>query len=182
MLDRIEVENENLMRNLRNELDIKLFNLFNLFKFDPEYYFYGDKDNSGYNFYIKNKHQSSYQVEFTFKVCYEDQVDILNRYAKKNDIVNMSDYELDNIIDSIRDINHVIIYGLYISPKNTGMGTKVVNCFLDRVKKIGKIERIYLNPADSDAERFWNKLGFIQYRSYKETVDLLGDKMFLNLK
>lgn len=179
MLDRIEVENENLMRNLRNKLDMKLFNLF---KFDPEYYFYGDKDNDGYNFYIENKHQSSYQIEFTFKVCYEDLVDILNRYAKKNDISNMSDYELDYILDGIRDINHVSIYGLYIKPKNTGMGTKVVMCFLDELKKTGKIERVYLHPDGSDAERFWSRLGFTQYTKYEETIDLSGDKMFLDLK
>lgn len=179
MLDTIEMENEIIMRNLRNKLDM---NLFNLLKFDPEYHFYGDKDNKGYNFSIKNRKQSSYRIEFTFKVWYEDELDILRRYEKENDIENISDEDLDDILKRINDIKYVTIYGLYITPKNTGMGTRVVNCFLDELKKIGKIEEVYLHLGGLEAENFWSKLGFSKYKDYKKWIHLSGDLMVLKLK
>lgn len=179
MLDAIDMENEILMRNLRKKLDM---NLFNLLKFDPKYYFYGNKENQGYNFYIKNRNQSLYRIEFTFKVWYEDELDILSRYEKENYIENISDEELDDILKRIKDIKYVTIYGLYITPKNTGMGTRVINCFLDELKKIGKIDEVYLHPDGLEAENFWSKLGFSKYRDYKKWIHLSGDLMVLKVK
>lgn len=179
MLDAIDMENEILMRNLRNKLDM---NLFNLLKFDPKYYFYGNKENQGYNFYIKNRNQSLYRIEFTFKVWYEDELDILSRYEKENYTENISNEELDDILKRIKDIKYVTIYGLYITPKNTGMGTRVINCFLDELKKIGKIDEIYLHPDGLEAENFWSKLGFSKYRDYKKWIHLSGDLMVLKVK
>ncbi|MBU3103670.1 hypothetical protein [Clostridium gasigenes] len=181
MVDSIELENERSMRNLRNKLDMDLFNLVG---FDPEHCFYGNKNNGGYNFYNKRKIEkddSVYNIDFNFKVLYEDDLDILYRYEKENDIENISDKELGSILKNIKDIKYVVIYGLYITPKNTGMGNKFINCFIDNLKNVGKIEKVFLSPKGEDAERFWGSVGFVKDKYCEISIDGTFDTMFKDI-
>lgn len=146
----------------RNKLDMELFNLLG---YDLEHIFCGNKKDDGYTFHNKikeGKDKGVYNIDFTFKILYEDTQDILSRYKKDNDIENMSDAELDIELNKIKDIKYCVIYGLYITPKNTGMGSKLINCFIENLKKIDKIQKVLLTPNGPDAERFWARLGFVK--------------------
>lgn len=168
-----ELENEHIMMKLRNNLDMKLFNLLG---YDLEHHFYGDKNARGYTFYNKikvGKDKSIYNIDFTFKILYEESQDIIRRYEKEN----ISDEELDIELNRIKDIKYCAIFGLYITPQNTGMGSSVINCFIENLRKIEKIEKVFLSPKGKDAERFWSSLGFVKNDNRKISLRGISSKM-----
>lgn len=177
----IEIENTKLMRELRNDLDMSFYNNIG---FNPQFYFHDYIGKNTYNFYMKNKintDKSIYSVELLFSIHYEDELDILYRYEKENDIENITEEKLDNILKKISDIKYVVIDGLYIKPTGTGMGTKLMNTFITRLRKIEKLEKVYLSPK-LGAIDFWNKIGFNESKCYSHPQNMIMHSMVLDLK
>lgn len=176
-MTKIQLENNKLMEDLKDRLNNCIGNLVG---FNPEYSFDVNKE-KGYSFYMKNNFkegESEYNVSLRFKVYYEDDFSILNRCENK--ISYLSDDERNNIIRKNKDIKYIIIDWLGVSPKNTGMGTRIANCLLNNLKKVGKVEKVYLHPQDFSAKRFWFKVGFLnnkltankQFQSYNMVLDI----------
>lgn len=129
-MDKI-IENANI--KLIKKLQAELnSSLEKLLGFNPCYTI--SESSKGYVFSAttnNNKEKSIYNISFTFKVCYTE-----------------------------KELNHIIIEWLGISPKNTGMGTKIIKSFLKEIEKVDKIKNVYLHPQGFDAKRFWRRLGF----------------------
>lgn len=181
------IKNDKLMRNLRNKLDMKIFDLI---KFDPEFCFYKSDngrydDEIKYNFYNKCKlrsEKSIYSIDFGFSITGEDEVDILSKYERNNNISELTDKEIKEVIKNINDIRYVIINSLYIRPKHTGLGTMIIKMFIDEIKKIESLEKVYLSPKDDDAKRFWSKCGFIEETSLERPSNMYDYNMSLSLR
>lgn len=181
-MNRKDIGNDKLMRNIRNKLDMKIFDLVS---YDPEFRFFKYDNEIKYNFYNyckANREKSVYGVDFGFSITGEDEVDILRRYEKNNNTEDMTDDEVDEIIKNINDIKYVIINGLYIRPRYTGLGTKIVNMFIEELKKIEKLKSIYLIPKDTDAKRFWMKMGFREDMDFARPDNMIDYSMVYNIR
>lgn len=79
-----------------------------------------------------------------------------------------SDFEIDRPTIQVHDV--------FVSPQGSGLGTKVLFAFLEKMQD-SKFEQIVLR-ADSDlAARFWRRFGF----QYKEDTSLDMPSMSLDL-
>lgn len=176
-MDNNEIINEKLMRELKNRLDMSMYNYL---KYDTDFEFYGSKKDESYNFYNKSNlryEEKSIRLDLKFKVCYEQPYDIYCRDRNKIDTSRYTEDELNIIDDEIEkasynksDINYVIISGLYINPKGTGIGTKLMKIFIDELKEIDKLEYIFLHPRDERAEIFWSRLGFVNCYVFNKSI------------
>lgn len=177
----IEIENTKLMRELRNDLDMSFYKNIG---FNPEFYFHDHAGKNTYSFYMKNKintDKSIYSIELSFSIHYEDKLDILYRYEKENDIENITEEKLDNILKKISDIKYLVIDWLDVNPTGIGMGTKLMNTFITRLRKIEKLEKVYLSPK-LGAVDFWNKIGFDKSKYYRHPKNMIMYSMELDLK
>lgn len=144
----IEIENTKLMITLRNDLDMSFYDNIG---FNPKFHFCKVIGKNMYRFYIKNnsnRDKSIYTVELVFSIHYDDDL----------------------------DIKYVLIQYLGITPKRTGMGTKLMNTFITKLRKIEKLKKVYLSPK-LDAIGFWNNIGFDESKDIK----ILGDLKMINL-
>lgn len=176
-----EQENYKLMINLRNKLDMYFYNVL---RTDYEFGFRSSKKDKSYDFHIKRKsntNKNTHSIELTFTVFYEDVVDILNRYGKEHDTENISDEELDKILYEISDIKYVGIQALYIRPEGTGLGQKLIKEFIEIIRGIDKLEKIYLSPDGNYAKRFLKKIGFTQNDDFDVRINCDSNMLF-NLK
>lgn len=173
--------NEKLMIKLRNNLDVEFFKILG---FDPEFKFNKSKVKEDFKFDImvrSQKEKSKYRVEFKFSVIYEHYKETLRRYKKTNGITVIPNNKIDNIIERFSDIKYVKIDALYITPKNTGLGTKLMNSFLKEISKIEKLDMIYLHPQDENARRFWEKIGFSNIDDTRKPIGLGFYEMFFKI-
>jgi hypothetical protein len=175
MKDNIIIKNEKLIVDLRNKLDMDLFNII---KYDPEFKFYGSENKKEkYKFYISNrnnkkKKESIYtNVTFNFWLKYEEWGDVYRNYKDKFNSEHITDEEIDIIVKANQDIKYAYIDGLYVTPKNTGVGSKIIKCFIKRIEEIGEIKAIFLTPKSSQAEKFWHNHGFCDLKTCKD-IDL----------
>lgn len=68
------------------------------------------------------------------------------------------------------------ICDLIISPEGEGLGSQIINHFLQEVKKT-KFEKIILKAQDEYAGKFWGKFDFV----YKKNTSLTMPSMYLDL-
>ena len=156
MCNNIKDFNFVLMENLKNNLERKLSELLG---FTPQCNFNYNKASDSYIFLLKGENEI-YSFEFNFRILYESKEDVLRRYKINNQIVSKSKDDLTYIISEIKDIKYAIITFLFIKPQNTGIGKMIVDIFFEEIKIINKIENVYLNPKNTNAERFWDRIGF----------------------
>lgn len=166
--------------------------MYNYLKYDAEFKFIGDKKQGAYRFYNKNKgHKlNSTSFECIFSIHYEALADIYLRNIRKIDRKLYTDEEIDKIEMAFEekgakesDINYATIEGLYINPRGTGIGTELMGNFIEELRKINKIEYVFLTPKNDDARRFWSKLGFVNVYVWKKSIQLMSTSiMALDLK
>ncbi|MCI5635443.1 MAG: hypothetical protein SO136_06235 [Sarcina ventriculi] len=154
------------MINLRNKLDMDFYNILG---YDPEFSFYGSKQEGEYSFYIPIfKCKGDYRIELNFKIYYEDKMILLDEYNKYNSLDEISDEKLEDLLTDMQNLANVRIDALYITPTGIGLGSKIVNALVNRLKEIDTLSSIYLYPADNMAEKFWAKQGF---KHSREEID-----------
>ena len=56
----------------------------------------------------------------------------------------------------------------------------IIKMFIDEIKKIESLEKVYLSPKDDDAKRFWSKCGFIEETSLERPSNMYDYNMLLN--
>lgn len=102
-----------------------------------------------------------------------------SRSAKLKFIIDLYDQSINKLDYTTRfnlDKPIIKICDLIISPEGEGLGSQIMNHFLQGVKKT-KFEKIILKAQDEYAGKFWGKFGFV----YKENTSLTMPSMYLDL-
>ncbi|GEM_PF-5031358 len=151
-----ELNDKNLISELCNQLNIDFFDILG---FNPEFKFHGSFVNERFIVYADNRFNSKfkYSIEFMFSIHYLKQLDVL----KKDELYSkLTDQELCEIADERRTLTSIFIQYVGVSPPGHGVGTLLINSFLNRVKYICMFKKIYLTPQGIRAENFWRSVGF----------------------
>lgn len=181
-----ELENRRLMLQFKNNIDMKMYGFL---KYDLELTMREHEE--VFSFYNKSKDKChSQQIDLQFNVYYEDYVDVYNRKIKQIDENSLTEEEFYKIAEEISnnakkesDLNYVVIDCLKINPRYNGIGSKLMEVFIEEVNKIKKIQYIFLGAKNDEARRFWEKFGFEEYTHCNKNIKLcLYNAMVLDLK
>lgn len=130
--------------------------------YNPEFKVLGSMENDYHRIYSnsikRSLLKSVYKIDFNIDFCYLRRADVLEHI----DYSILTDEQLDRKADYIRDITYIYINYVGVRPGGHGIGTKLMDIFIGRVKDINKIKKIYLHSKDERAKEFWEKIGFLK--------------------
>ena len=154
-----DIKNKALLRKLCYQLDLDFYNIVG---FNPMFKFYGSMEEN-YSFHTNILYSKiiNYNIDFRFTINYIGS-DILTIEELHS---NLSDEELEIILDKRRDINYIFIQYVAVRPHRQGIGTQLVKAFIKRIKAIDKIKIICLHPEGLEFEQFWTSIGFRRVNS-----------------
>ena len=128
----------------------------------------GSKKEGNYTGYFKSKGANSVGVwvDLIIKFNYPEKYKLI-----KDSDSSISDQDLDILLENRAELLWVRVEGLYVGPKRRGIGKFIVSEMITALKQHVPIKGIVLHPRDIDAEKFWTKMGFNEYRGQQLKID-----------
>lgn len=137
---------------LIKDLCTKLNNLIkSIIHIDPNFIYIGSKEKGYYSIYNENKYGKKIDVSLNFRLYYPDKKSFyFNKEAK-----SLNEEDLNKLL-------YAEIEWFSVNPRRKGIGSSIINQFINILKNIEEIEFILLTPKNNNARSFWYANNFIE--------------------
>lgn len=137
---------------------------------DAIFVYIGSKEKGYYSIYNKNNYGKNMYLSLNFRLYYPDKksfsYDKEAKHLKEKDFNKYVEYKYKD-----SKLLYAKIEWFSVNPTDNGIGSRVINSFIDLLKSIEDIEFILLSPKNDNAKNFWIKNKFVD-----EDYSIICDK------
>lgn len=136
---------------LIKDLCTKLNNLIkSIMHIDPNFIYIVSKEKGYYSIYNENKYGKKIDISLNFRLYYPDKKSFYFHKEGKS----LKEEDLNKLL-------YAEIEWFSINPRRNGIGSIIINQFINILKNIEEIEFILLTPKNNNARSFWYANNFI---------------------